>query len=32
MSLVRADGILKVPQNVEGIEKGTEVDIKLLKG
>ncbi|HDK7174165.1 TPA: molybdopterin biosynthesis protein [Clostridium botulinum] len=31
MSLVRADGILEVPQNVEGIEKGTEVDIKLLK-
>lgn len=31
MSLVRADGILEVPQNVEGIEAGTEVEVKLLK-
>lgn len=31
MSLVRADGILEVPQNVEGIERGTEVEVKLLK-
>lgn len=31
MSLVRADGILEVPQNIEGIEAGTEVEVKLLK-
>lgn len=30
MSLVRADGILEVPQSVEGLEAGTEVEIKLL--
>ncbi|WP_010233625.1 molybdopterin biosynthesis protein [Clostridium arbusti] len=31
MSLVRADGILEVPQNVEGIEAGTRVQISLMK-
>jgi putative molybdopterin biosynthesis protein len=31
MSLVQADGILEIPQNVEGIEAGTQVQIKLLK-
>lgn len=31
MSLVRADGVLEIPQNVEGIEAGEEVEIKLLK-
>jgi putative molybdopterin biosynthesis protein len=31
MSLVQADGILEIPQNVEGIEAGTEVSIRLLK-
>lgn len=31
MSLVRADGVLEVPQNVEGYEEGTKVAIKLLK-
>lgn len=31
MSLVRADGILEIPQNVEGLEAGTKVEIKLLK-
>lgn len=31
MSLVRADGILQVPQNVEGIEAGTKVQINLMK-
>lgn len=31
MSLVKADGILEVPQNIEGIEKQSEVEIKLLK-
>jgi putative molybdopterin biosynthesis protein len=31
MSLVQADGILEIPQNIEGIEAGTEVEIKLLK-
>jgi putative molybdopterin biosynthesis protein len=31
MSLVQADGILEIPQNVEGIEAGTEVNIRLLK-
>lgn len=31
LSLVRADGILEIPQNVEGIEAGTEVGIKLMK-
>lgn len=30
MSLVRADGILAVPQEVEGIEAGTRVSVKLL--
>jgi len=32
MSLVRADGVLEVPQNIEGYEVGTEVKVKLLKG
>lgn len=31
MSLVKADGILEIPKNLEGISKGKEVDIKLLK-
>ena len=31
MSLVRADGVLEVPQSVEGYEAGTRVKIKLLK-
>lgn len=31
MSLVRADGILEVPQNVEGIESGVKVQIRLMK-
>lgn len=31
MSLVRADGVLTIPQNVEGYEAGTLVDVKLLK-
>ena len=31
MSLVRADGILEIPQNLEGIEAGEEVEISLLK-
>jgi putative molybdopterin biosynthesis protein len=31
MSLVQADGILEIPQNIEGIEAGAEVEIKLLK-
>lgn len=31
MSLVRADGILEIPQNEEGIEAGSEIDVKLLK-
>lgn len=31
MSLVQADGILEIPQNIEGIEAGTEVEVKLLK-
>lgn len=31
MSLVKADGILEIPQNSEGIEAGSKVDIKLLK-
>ncbi|MDS1029974.1 molybdopterin biosynthesis protein [Bacillota bacterium LX-D] len=31
MSLVNADGILEVPQNIEGIEGGTTVDVTLLR-
>jgi putative molybdopterin biosynthesis protein len=31
MSLVRADGVLEIPQNVEGYEAGTTVEVKLLK-
>jgi putative molybdopterin biosynthesis protein len=31
MSLVRADGVLEVPQSVEGYEARTKVDVKLLK-
>lgn len=31
MSLVKADGILVVPQRVEGYEAGTEVEVRLLK-
>jgi putative molybdopterin biosynthesis protein len=31
MSLVRADGVLEVPQSIEGFEAGTKVEIKLLK-
>ena len=31
MSLVRADGILQIPQSVEGIEAGSVVKVELLK-
>lgn len=31
MSLVKADGILTIPQNSEGVEAGENVNIKLLK-
>ncbi len=31
MSLVNADGVLEIPQSIEGIEAGSEVVIKLLK-
>lgn len=31
MSLVKADGILEVPQNIEGISQGEMVKVKLLK-
>lgn len=31
MSLVRADGVLEIPQNVEGYEAGTKVKVKLLR-
>lgn len=31
MSLVRADGTLEVPQNLEGIEAGTKVEINLMR-
>lgn len=31
ISLVRADGVFEIPQNVEGIEAGSIVDIKLIK-
>lgn len=31
MSLVRADGVLEIPQSIEGYEAGTSVKIKLLK-
>lgn len=31
MSLVRADGVLEVPQNIEGIEAGEKIKVKLLK-
>lgn len=31
MSLVRADGVLEIPQSIEGYEAGTRVQIKLLK-
>lgn len=31
MSLVKADGIGIIPQNVEGVEAGDEIDVKLLK-
>lgn len=31
MSLVRADGVLEIPQNIEGYEVGTKVKVKLLK-
>ncbi|SHK19146.1 molybdopterin biosynthesis protein [Tepidibacter formicigenes] len=31
MSLVKADGVLEIPQNSEGIEAGNFVDVKLLK-
>lgn len=30
MSLVRADGVLEVSQSIEGIEAGTEIDVKLI--
>ncbi|MGH4120161.1 molybdopterin biosynthesis protein [Clostridium sp.] len=31
MSLVRADGVLEIPQNIEGYEVGTKVQVKLLR-
>ena len=31
MSLVKADGIIEVPRNVEGIEKGQVVKVRLMK-
>jgi len=31
MSLVKADGILEIPKNVEGLEAGTCVDVELLR-
>lgn len=31
MSLVNADGVLEVPQSLEGIEGGSQVEIKLLR-
>lgn len=31
MSLVKADGIAIIPQNIEGVEVGETVDVKLLK-
>lgn len=31
MSLVKADGIVTIPQNLEGIEAGEKVEVKLLK-
>ncbi|MCJ7687779.1 MAG: molybdopterin biosynthesis protein [Clostridiaceae bacterium] len=31
MSLVRADGVLEIPQNIEGYEVGTKVKVKLLR-
>ncbi|MEL5897854.1 molybdopterin biosynthesis protein [Clostridium sporogenes] len=31
MSLVKADGIVTIPQNSEGVEAGEEVEVKLLK-
>lgn len=31
MSLVKADGIAIIPQNIEGVEAGETVDVKLLK-
>lgn len=31
MSLVKADGIAVIPQNVEGVEAGDEVNVELLK-
>jgi putative molybdopterin biosynthesis protein len=31
MSLVKADGLVSIPQNSEGVEAGQEVDVRLLK-
>jgi len=31
MSLVRADGVLEIPQNIEGYEAGTKLKVKLLR-
>ena len=31
MSLVKADGIVTIPQNSEGVEAGEEVDVRVLK-
>lgn len=31
MSLVRADGIVRIPKNVEGIEAGERINVELLK-
>ncbi len=31
MSLVRSDGIVRIPRHTEGLEAGTEVDVELLR-
>ncbi len=31
MSIVRADGIIKIPNNVEALSAGTEVDVELIR-
>jgi putative molybdopterin biosynthesis protein len=31
MSLVNADGVIEVPQSIEGLESGTEVEVKLFR-
>ncbi|WP_394862858.1 molybdopterin biosynthesis protein [Paraclostridium bifermentans] len=31
MSLVKADGMIEIPRNIEGVESGSKVSVKLLK-